>query len=211
MVNIIITCFSTGWFLCSDVDVTHYYTDLVLSYTVSASYFIRWLNKLTSTVTAAIKSSVYCFPQVSPENENNSPPKGVMFAQQFVGWREFANRLFLSLCLSRSHSLLSRNAPDVFFIHCSLFPALLSEGLRVIYLSYLHVRCQEHALRARGTMGKLPRAAGERQEGETTEGRIVNQSRPEDVCQDQKTKSMKSCECATSLGVLQGGRSTTSH
>lgn len=54
----------------------------------------------------------------------------------------------------------------------------------MIYLSYLHVQCQEHTLRVHRTMGKLPRAAGECRKGEDLEGQIVNQSGPKDVCQN---------------------------
>lgn len=49
----------------------------------------------------------------------------------------------------------------------SQFPSS-PEGLCVIYLSYLHIQCQEHTLRAHRTIGTLPRAAGECREREKT-------------------------------------------
>lgn len=62
----------------------------------------------------------------------------------------------------------------------SLFPVVRSsqfpfspEGLYVIYLSYVHIQCQEHTLRAHSTMGKLPRATGECGAGEPTETKSV--------------------------------------
>lgn len=75
-------------------------------------------------------------------------------------------------CLSISNFLLNGKTPvprpDVFFIpiaRSSQFPCS-PEGLCVIYLSYLHIQCQEHTLRAHKTMGTLPQAAGECRERE---------------------------------------------